>query len=108
MTQDDAWREATKSRWKDIIYKEDGTLDEDAVLAELYDFQFVAEQASEVYCEITGGALSKPTYYASGVLSAHSDYIEDLLKEARREAAKDALDMWRKGATIGEIMDEFS
>jgi len=56
-----------KDEW-DWIYK-NGKLDEEAVLKELLDYNFVLEQVPIVYEEITGGLLSKPNYKAGSVLA---------------------------------------
>lgn len=63
--------------WKEIIYK-DGKIDEEQVLKELADFGFVMTELSKVYCHITGGLLSKPMYYAEGVISKADEYYDAL------------------------------
>lgn len=55
--------------WKDIIYKEDGNIDVDAVKCELADYYKMLQEVPAVYSEVTGGILSKPLYKAETVLS---------------------------------------
>lgn len=107
MSMSESELQQEREYWESIIYNEDGTLNEDAILAELYDFRFIMQQASHVYSEVTGGMLSKPNYYASGVLQAHGDYMEEIIQESRNEAVKDALDMLEAGHTRDEILKEF-
>lgn len=42
-------------------------MDEDQVKNELLDYHFLMEQVPIVYCHVTGGRLSKTTYYAKTV-----------------------------------------
>ena len=62
-----------KDFWEPIIYK-NGKIDEEQVLKELSDFYFIMQEVPKVYCEITGGTLSKLMYKAENVLT----YFEDL------------------------------
>ena len=55
--------------WKDIICKEDGSIDIDAVKCELADYHRMLQEVPTVYSEVTGGILSKPLYKAEFVLS---------------------------------------
>ena len=57
-----------KQFWKDIIYK-DGKIDEEQVMKELEDYSFLMEQAGIVYCEVTGGLLSKVSYNAKTIIA---------------------------------------
>ena len=54
--------------WKDIICKEDSSIDIDAVKCELADYYKMLQEVPKVYSEITGGILSKPLYKAEFVL----------------------------------------
>ena len=54
--------------WKDIICKEDGTIDIEQLKCELSDFYRMIQEVPKVYCEVTGGILSKPLYEAETVL----------------------------------------
>lgn len=59
-------KETIKENW-DWLYK-NGKLDEEAVLKEISDYDFILEEVPKVYCEITGGLLSKLMYPAEVVL----------------------------------------
>jgi hypothetical protein len=64
--------------WRDLVTDEDGTINLDLVKRELSDFRFVMTEVPKVYSHVTGGALSKPNYYASGVISAFDNYLEEV------------------------------
>ncbi len=100
-------RAETVEWWTPIVYNADGNLDEEKVLAELHDFRFMIQEVPKVYSAVTGERCSKPNYYASGVLSAHEDYMAELIEEMRHEAVKDALDMIEAGSTKDEVLKEF-
>ena len=55
--------------WKDVICNEDGSINIDAVKCELADCYRMYQEVPTVYCEVTGGMLSKPLYKAETVLS---------------------------------------
>jgi len=65
-----------KQFWKDIIYK-DGKLDEEQVMKELADFYFIMQEVPKVYCEITGGLLSKLKYPAEVVIREFNERFWD-------------------------------
>lgn len=67
------WREF----WAPILTDEDGNVDLELVKAELFDWHFAMGQVSQVYSTITNGTLSKPNYYASGVISAYEEVQEE-------------------------------
>lgn len=82
--------ESTYDRdWRSII-EPDGRLDWDTLKRELHDFSFLMQQASEVYCEVTGNRLSKTNYFASAVISVYNEQLDELIDEAIKEAATDA------------------
>lgn len=60
--------------WRDIVQRPDGTLDEDQVKRELYDYYNLILQAGEVYSHVTGGVLSKLNYTAGTVISAADEH----------------------------------
>ena len=68
--------------WKRIVENPDGTLNVDQVKRELADWHFSMGQVSQVYSHITGGELSKPNYYASGVIAVADENIQRLIDEA--------------------------
>lgn len=48
------------SFWKDIIEKEDGTVDMEQLKKELYDYSMIIENCTKAYMEMTDGNISKP------------------------------------------------
>lgn len=62
--------------WKGIILGEDGSVNMDQLKLELCDFYTMINEVPKVYCEVTGGILSKPTWSAKTVLS----YFEEKYK----------------------------
>lgn len=105
MTPDEL--QETRDWWRDLIYNENGELDEHKVLAELYDFRHIITEVPKVYEAVTGGQCSKPNYYANSVLRAHELHMESLLQEAQHEAVLEALEMLETGYTKDEIIKEF-
>ena len=67
--------------WKDIIENEDGTLNKDQIMRELYDFSVLIRNVSKVYCHITGGAVSKPLTDPDVVIALADDQIGIAIKE---------------------------
>ena len=59
--------------WKDIVCDENGNVDLEQVKKELSDFRFMIDEVPKVYCEITEGLLSYPTYDAETVLNIFRD-----------------------------------
>lgn len=70
--------------WAAICMK-DGAVDMDAVMRELHDFHYVMEEVPKVYCEITGGRLSKVNYPADTVLSVYREHVENLIQESKED-----------------------
>lgn len=52
---------------------------------DLEDMAFVIHQIAKVYEHVTGGQLSKPTYYAETVIAVADDHYTQQLEEALRE-----------------------
>lgn len=61
--------------WKDIVEKEDGTIDIEQVKKELSDFYVCMDNVPQVYAEITNGTLSKVTYPANTIIGLFHDYF---------------------------------
>lgn len=99
---DKAMRE-THEFWDEIVRNTDGTLNEDAVYAELHDFLHMIHEVPKVYSEITCGQLSKPNYYASAVLDVANDCAEENL----RHVIEDIVVALRQGATVDDIEEEY-
>ena len=75
--------------WKEIICDENGIIDIEQVKKELCDYYKMLQEVPKVYCEVTGGILSKPLYDAETVLRFFRD------KYANKAVAVDYLsDDW--------------
>ena len=62
--------------WDEIFSAEDYPFNKENAYKELKDYYFVLEQIPKIYMEITGGTLSKTTYFASSVIQAYNDALE--------------------------------
>jgi hypothetical protein len=51
------------------LMKTNGEWDEQKIKNELHDLVFCVKQIGKIYSHITGGMLSKPTYYASTIIA---------------------------------------
>lgn len=74
--------------WKFIVEK-DGKVDMKQVKKELYDWHFAMGEVAKVYCEVTGGLLSKPMYYAEGVIDAYRTSLERLQEDWEEDYESD-------------------
>ena len=74
--------------WKPIIEK-NGVLDIFQLKKELYDWHFAMGEVAKVYCEVTGGQLSKPTYYAEGVIGCYQDHLERMQEDWEEDYESD-------------------
>lgn len=68
--------------WREIVCNGDGSLNEEQVKKELYDFYVAMENVPKVYCHITGNTLSKINYTASAVISCYEEHVQRLINEA--------------------------
>lgn len=59
--------------WKTIICDKDGNIDVEQLKKELCDFYFVINEVPKVYCEVTGGTLSKILYDPETVISCFNE-----------------------------------
>jgi len=66
--------------WKEII-EPNGVVDMAAVKKELYDYAFVLDQVPKVYMHVTGGAMSKPNYYAGDVIREADDHATEVYED---------------------------
>lgn len=64
--------------WKDIVVNPDGTLNIDQVKRELSDYKMVMDIASEVYCHVTGGIISKPNTLAKEIIAVSEDRVNKI------------------------------
>lgn len=60
----------------DSVFDEEYPFNKENAYKELKDYYFVLEQLPLIYMEITGGTLSKTTYFASSVIEAYNDSVE--------------------------------
>ena len=75
--------------WKTIICNEDGTINIDHLKLELHDYSLMLGEVPKVYIEVTGGMLSKQTYYADTVISVFNERYGD-----KAEAVNYLVDDW--------------
>lgn len=64
--------------WDKIFSAEDYPFNKENVYKELRDYYFVLEQLPKIYMEITGGKLSKTTYFAESVIKAYNDALSEI------------------------------
>src|SRR3990167_11306086 len=88
-----------KKEW-DWLYK-NGKLDEEAVLKEIYDYDFILGEVPRVYCEITGGLLSKPNYPAEVIIKEFNEKFWD--KEVIIDDIKEII---KSAETLGGLKKE--
>lgn len=69
----------------DSIFTEDYPLTKENVYKELKDYYYILKQLPSVYCEVTGGRLSKLNYPAESVIQAHNDYIRTIEEDYQNE-----------------------
>lgn len=75
--------------WEPLLTDEDGNVDIELVKAELFDFYFVMNEASKVYCYVTGDTLSKTSYYASSVISVAEERTQQRIDWAIEDFLSD-------------------
>ena len=74
--------------WKPLLFTK-GKLDIEKIKNEMLDLIFIYEQVGIVYCELTGNALSKPTYYAKTIIDFHNEECQKSFDEGYDCAKKD-------------------
>lgn len=84
--------------WDEVFSEEDYPFNKENAYKELKDYYFVLNQIPSIYMELTGGMLSKTTYFASSVIQAHYDCID------RKEERIDDLEFTLK--EIKEIAED--
>jgi hypothetical protein len=82
------YEEYYEKYWKDIIEK-GGKINLDQVKRELFDYSFLMDQASKVYCEVTNGLLSKTTYFADTIIAEYEDDLTKWVCEAIEDYKKE-------------------
>jgi hypothetical protein len=78
-----------EEHWKPIVENEDGTLNKDQVARELHDALTLQSSLVEIYCEVSGGAVSKPFTLPSVVISMYQDSLTEAADEAVNELIDD-------------------
>lgn len=63
------------------LLKTNGEWDEQKIRAELSDLVFIFNQVAEVYDYISGGKLSKQTYYADVIKAEFDDAVNKAVEE---------------------------
>lgn len=91
--------------WDEIILNDDGSVDLEAVYAELHDYKFLMDQATRVYWDITCGQMSKPNYYASSVIQVADECVE---KQVRDEVLSVLIDIKNGVYTLEDMISEHS
>ena len=87
--------------WKPIIFRDNGVIDEKQVMKELSDYSFLLHQSAIVYCEITGGQMSKPLYKAETVLEQFREHNLD-----KRITRDDVQQMIKNASDLEELKEE--
>ena len=66
--------------WKDILVKEDGSIDVEQLKRELFDYSQMIDRMCTLTHEVTGYRLSKPNYPVSVIMDEVEDFREQELK----------------------------
>ena len=75
-----------KEFWVPIIFDmENGRLNLEQLKKELYDYSMLLENVPKVYCEITGGRISKPNTNPDAVISEYNDVLTEIVNDAIKE-----------------------
>ena len=69
---DESWK-----FWEPIICDKNGNIDVEQLKKELCDYYFVIHEVPKVYCEVTGGTLSKILYDPNTVISLFNERFGD-------------------------------
>lgn len=78
--------------WKGLVENEDGTLNKEQIMKELYDYSTFMDTASKVYCHITGSKLSKVHYLPEVIISAAEEHQNDIISECIKEKMENLID----------------
>jgi hypothetical protein len=96
--------EEERQFWDEIILNDDGSVDIEAVYAELSDFRQLMHHASRVYYDITCGIISKPNTDSSDVISQANQCADDI----KRDEILDVLEQIKSGdMTLDEALEEY-
>lgn len=89
-----------KEKWS-WLYNQDGSLNEEAVLNEIMDYDFIIGEVPLVYARITDGLLSKPNYKAEIVLREFEELFWD-----KGFVIDDIKEMIKSAKTLEELKEE--
>jgi len=107
MEKGEAYEKTFEEFWKEIIVREDGTWDHDAIMRELYDYSICMEECAKVYMHVTGGLLSKPNTAAEHVIGAFDESLDEGVYEElarwRVGSQKQLLDMEQLRGLVAEV-----
>lgn len=84
----DEIEEVFNQYWQDIVMP-NGEWDLEQVKKELYDYQQVMREVSEVYMYITMNEISYPNTKANSVIGVYEGVLQDLIAEAVKEAREE-------------------
>lgn len=101
-THEETPEECYQNFWKDIVEK-DGVVDMEAVKNELYDCHTMIQEVPKVYCDLTGGRVSKPNTMAFEVIREAEAHFRRCEKSV---ALEDIEDMAKYAKTVEELMEE--
>jgi len=71
--------------WKEILQREDGSIDIEQLKKELMDFSDMINRMSSLTCQLTRSRLSYPTYPVSTIMAVH----EEVQNEEREQQQED-------------------
>lgn len=77
--------QAEREFWDRWIRRPDGTLNEDALYAELADYRTILGEVPTVYSAVTCGAISKPNTRAKAVVEVAAECLDRGIREALTE-----------------------
>jgi hypothetical protein len=78
--------EEFKDFWVPIIFDaKNGRLNLEQLKKELYDYSMLLENVPKVYCEVSGGKISKPNTDPEEVILAFNDLLNETVDDAIKE-----------------------
>lgn len=76
--------------WKEILLKNDGSIDIEQLKKELFDFSTLLDNVPKVYNHITGGMLSKVNTKSELIIKKADQYYKGLNEEENDERELEA------------------
>lgn len=71
--------------WKDIVENEDGSINKEQIMKELFDYSYFIENIPKLYDNISGGYISKPMTNINAVIQKVEERIEQAYEEGYEE-----------------------